>query len=93
MPGKPIPTTERLAQALEEAKDPALRKMVELARKGHYDDFKSSLAFPLVQLAADLRAAGHPELVQRVITASLMLHPKRPRHGLIVRRDGLPLAN
>jgi hypothetical protein len=60
-----LPTTERLAHALEAANDPALAPMIALARAGHYDDFKSDLATPIVQLVNDLERAGHPELAQR----------------------------
>ena len=60
-----IPTTERLALALEAANDPALARMIALARVGHYDDFKSEIAAPIVALVNDLEHAGHPELAQR----------------------------
>jgi hypothetical protein len=60
-----IPTTERLARALEAANDPALAEMIVHARAGHYDDFKSELNAPITALVRDLRAAGHLELVQR----------------------------
>jgi hypothetical protein len=43
-----IPTTERLALALEEAGAPA--HLIEDARKGTYDDFKSPLAMPITTL-------------------------------------------
>jgi hypothetical protein len=60
-----LPTTERLARALEAANDPALAPMIERARAGHYDDFKSQLDAPITALVRDLRAAGHLELAQR----------------------------
>jgi len=53
---KQIPTTEILAEALEAAHAPA--KMIEQARAGHYDDFKSDLLFPIRELVKDARAAG-----------------------------------
>ena len=65
MTSKPIPTTERLARALEAANDPTLARMIALARAGHYDDFKSDIAAPIVALVNDLERAGHPELAQR----------------------------
>jgi hypothetical protein len=43
-----IPTTERLARALEEAKAP--QHMIERARKGYYDDYKSQHATPIALL-------------------------------------------
>lgn len=55
---KNIPTTERLAQALESLNDPRLADMIQKARAGHYDDFKTELTFPQVQLVIDLRALG-----------------------------------
>lgn len=62
-----IPTTERLARALMELDDPKLIWMIERARQGYYDDFKSPLAMPLHQLVLDLQAVGHPEMIRRVI--------------------------
>jgi len=59
-----IPTTERLARDLEEAGAPA--EMIQRAREGYYDDYKSSLAMPEVQLVADARAAGLDAIVQGV---------------------------
>lgn len=73
---KNLPTTERLAQALEAAGDPRLKPMIDRARQGYYDDYKSPLAAPLVQLAADLRQAGHPELVKRVIDGEFDATPE-----------------
>ena len=46
-----IPTTEKLAKALEQANAPT--KMIERARAGYYDDYKSELAFPIIQLVQD----------------------------------------
>ena len=46
-----VPTTEKLAKALEQASAPA--KMIERARSGYYDDYKSELAFPIRQLVED----------------------------------------
>lgn len=60
------PTSERLARELDRAGLPA--SMVEAARNGRYDEYKSPLAFPLIQLVDDLRKAGDPgNLVQRVM--------------------------
>jgi hypothetical protein len=62
-----IPTTERLAQALEMLNVLCLKGMIVKARAGHYDDYKSELATPLVQLVRDLRAADQEDMAQRVI--------------------------
>jgi hypothetical protein len=59
-----IPTTERLARDLEEAGAP--EEMVQRARDGYYDDFKSPLAMPEVQLMADAQAANLPSIVDGV---------------------------
>jgi len=59
------PTTERLAAALEAAAAPAA--MIERARAGYYDDYKSELATPCIQLVHDLGAAGLKELQDRAI--------------------------
>ena len=50
------PTTEKLAKALEEAGAPAI--MIERARQGYYDDYKSPLPFPEMQLHQDAHLAG-----------------------------------
>jgi hypothetical protein len=62
-----LPTTERLARALESLNDPALAGMIAQARAGYYDDYKSSLAMPQVQLVLNIRSHGHPEFAKRVI--------------------------
>lgn len=46
-----IATTERLARALEGAKAPP--QMIERARAGYYDDFKSDSAAPILRLVTD----------------------------------------
>lgn len=62
-----IPTTEKLAQALEALEDAALTPMIERARAGYYDDFKSPLPTPLIQLYKDLIQAGYPAMAHRVV--------------------------
>lgn len=62
-----IPTTEKLAKALEAANDPKLDEMIVLALAGYYDDYKSELVNPIGQLVADLRELGHEALAQRAI--------------------------
>ena len=66
LPDDQLPTTERLARALEALDDPRLLDMIARARAGYYDDFKSILSLPLLQLIRDLEAAGHPEMTRRV---------------------------
>lgn len=66
-PGDEVHTTELLAQTLEAEQDPALAELITQARQGYYHDFLSPLATPEIQLVADLRAAGHEALAQRVI--------------------------
>lgn len=51
-----IPTTEKLALALEEIGAP--KELVTAAREGRYDDFKSESATPLMDLVRDLNAAA-----------------------------------
>jgi hypothetical protein len=50
---KRIPTTEKLAQALEQANAPAV--MIEQARTGYYDDYKSTVSAPIMALVVDCR--------------------------------------
>lgn len=64
---EPLPTTERLARALEATGDPALAGMIMRARAGYYDDFKSPLAMPERQLVIDLRQAGQTGLLERAM--------------------------
>lgn len=60
-----IPTTEKLAKAMEEAGCPA--GMISKARQGYYDDYKSTIATPCMQLVADLSSAGKESLRQRAM--------------------------
>lgn len=59
------PTTEKLARALEENNAP--KEIVNKARAGYYDDYKSPLAFPEMQLVEDARAAGLERIVNGVM--------------------------
>jgi hypothetical protein len=61
---KPIPTSERLAQMLHAN---GLFEMEDKARLGYYDDFRSLLATPIIQLVGDLQAKGRHDLAQRVM--------------------------
>lgn len=59
------PTTEKLAKAMKASNCPP--EMIARARAGYYDDYKSELTLPCVQLVTDLRAIGQLELAQRAI--------------------------
>lgn len=50
-----MPTMERLAVALEQSGAPPY--MVQRAREGYYDDYKSPLTRPIMQLVADAKTA------------------------------------
>lgn len=58
-----IPTTEKLALALTQARAP--QWMIDKSRAGYYDDFKSPIATPIVQLYHDCLAAGLGDLAMR----------------------------
>ena len=57
------PTTEKLARALEEASAPS--SMVQRARAGLYDDYKSELAMPIMQLVEDCRKHNLSRIAKR----------------------------
>lgn len=69
-----IPTTERLAMALEKAGAPG--QMIDQARAGYYDDFKSPLAMPETQLLIDARRAGLETIAQGVINGEFDSTPE-----------------
>ena len=56
-------TKEKLAQALDQAKAPAI--MIQKARLGYYDDYESELATPIVQLVHDARSYGLSDIALR----------------------------
>lgn len=58
------PTTEKLAEAMEARNNPRLAKMIIKARAGFYDDYKSHLPTPIMQLVLDLIEAGETELAE-----------------------------
>lgn len=58
-----IPATERLAKAMEGAGCP--EAMIQLARNGYYDDYKSPEATPCINLVNALSA--YPELRKRAM--------------------------
>lgn len=59
------PSSEKLAQALEEAGAP--KYMIELARDDYYHDFKSPLAMPEMQLLQDAREHGLTTIAEGVM--------------------------
>lgn len=60
----PVPTTRKLATALMRRGAPM--DMVQRALAGYYDDFKSPLAMPEMQLYHDALAAGLPDIAEMV---------------------------
>lgn len=58
-----IPTTEKLAKAMESHSCPP--EMIKKAREGYYDDYKSSIATPCIQLVSDLVDAGKYVLAEK----------------------------
>lgn len=62
---KRTPTSDLLADALDAEGAP--REMVDAARSGHYDDFRSELAFPLTQLVHDATRFGMDGIVKRAL--------------------------
>lgn len=65
-----VPTRERLAAALAAIKGGIPPGMIAKAEQGYYHDFESPLAFPELQLVADLRAClGTPGASNAAIKA------------------------
>ncbi len=60
-----IPTSEKLAQALEAANAP--KEMIMKARAKYYDDWLSDLAFPIRQLAEDAVKHGLDDIALRAM--------------------------
>jgi hypothetical protein len=60
-----IPTTEKLALALEKINAPA--EMIRAARAGRYDDFKSESTTPILDLMRDLKKIGALGLATRAL--------------------------
>jgi hypothetical protein len=54
----------RLGAALKEVGYP--KSVVEMARRGHWSDFKSPLGLPKMELVGMLDTDGHTELSKRV---------------------------
>lgn len=59
-----LSTSERLAQVLHAA---GLLEMESKARAGYYDDYRSPLATPIVQLVKDLSAVNRRDLAERAM--------------------------
>lgn len=62
-PAADIPTSERLAIALAQI-DGLPAYIIARARKGHYDDYRSELPFPLHALTHDLERTRIPAAVK-----------------------------
>lgn len=75
-PDPTIPTTEKLARALEALNDPRLVEMITRARAGVYDDFKSELTFPEIALVQDLLPFGHTAFLKRVMEGEFDATPE-----------------
>lgn len=56
-------TAERLADDLQAE---GLDALATAARTGHYDEWRSSIPFPLMTLYSDLMAAGRQDLAAKV---------------------------
>lgn len=65
MTDEQLPTTERLALDLEKALAP--QEMIDKARAGFYDDYKSPLAMPQTKLHHDAMAAGLTDIALAVL--------------------------
>lgn len=63
--GATEPTSRKLAAALTHRGAPV--EMIQKALHGYYDDYKSPLAMPEMQLLQDARAAGMEDIAQMVI--------------------------
>jgi len=59
-----VPTSEKLANFLESLKDPRLTDMIKKARDGYYDNYKTTIPFPTIQLVLDFEEAGYQELAE-----------------------------
>lgn len=66
-----IPTSKKLADAMIEAGCP--ERLIRNAREYFYDDYKSSIATPCIQLVNDL--AAFPELRERAMNGEFDAQP------------------
>ncbi len=64
-PAQRIPTTEKLATALEQANAPLW--LIQNARKGLYDDYKSENPTPIVALVNDCKSCNLESIIDRAI--------------------------
>lgn len=62
-----ISTSEKLALELEALGDPTLEQIIERAREGYYDDYKTHLTYPKSALMVDLQELGHEQFADRVM--------------------------
>lgn len=60
-----VSAIDKLVKALEEAGAPA--EMLERARSGYYDEYKSELSAPILKLAQDAQLHGLKEIATRAI--------------------------
>ncbi len=67
-------TSDKLADTLVAAGAPV--DMVIRARGGYYDDFKSPIATPCIQLVNDARAAGLSDIATRAINGDFDATPQ-----------------
>ena len=58
-----VPTTEKLAEALIEVRAPG--SMIQRAKEGYYDDFKSPLVFPIRELVMDAQKHNLTRIAER----------------------------
>ncbi|GAC1661650.1 MAG: hypothetical protein PVS3B3_32340 [Ktedonobacteraceae bacterium] len=59
------PTTEKLAQALIAAKAP--QEMIDHARSGYYDDYKSDIGNNIMALVADAKKCNLTDIASRAM--------------------------
>lgn len=84
------PTSERLARDLEAAGLPA--EMVGKARDGYYDDFKSPLDMPEMQLYHDLKAHGREDLADKVVQGEWDATPEESKAWMESHEGRLTMA-
>ncbi len=53
-----LPTWKKLVNYLEAQNDDRLDEIIELAKTGFYDDYRTPIAMPIHQLVMDLEEAG-----------------------------------
>lgn len=90
---EPLPTKERLAQAIEarlgKEYNPLVTRIIMRARLGVYDEFESDIASPISQLVHDLRAVGFDDMAQRAIEGDFDCTEEEGQAWM--QREGYPL--